>query len=1015
MTPPEENYDFVVWLPKRSDAQQDAYEQKLADFLDYRDQIRARRTAAKVGQHGDTPDIFAGPRTDTPKASGKSLLPKRIKEWQGGNKYNRVGTIGKGAFAVVYKVTTKSEGIPYAAKELEKRRFMKNGILDQKMETEMRIMSRITHPNIVQYIEHVDWHDYLYIIMEFVPGGDLGSLISQSGHLPENTVRDITDQLLGALGYLHGKNITHRDVKPDNILISQRDPYVVKLTDFGLSKMIDNDETFLRTFCGTLLYCAPEVYMEYKDYDTSGRRVPRGTNKKSVPLQRYGHAVDVWSLAGVIWYSMSGLPPYPLGKNQETTYSQLLDRVMTQALDIRPLQNVGISETGLRFVRSMLHIRPEHRATIAELQQNPWITGMDDVEVQVTQETEIEESSSQFSQLHLQESNLAVEDSIEIDPDSMSDVTEIQQREIPSSFNTNDELQNENELLNEDESYSFLQYAGGAQNAVPGGRLFGEVNVSAVGSSGAIPMNHLNLPMSTDASQHFDAFSQSQQFTDGEASSQVENNFQALLANMDAPLPETMVAPSPELPVEPFTPQNPENDQNSRAKRSSSLMGTESLVGNLNMHSPASAPSPLAEAAPNNFAHAATVSLRRPREVDSDECDYAWAPKGMPAKRRRRSEREIELEVPASIFWNPADKSTHHNDYPPMTTEDYRRISEHAAANGETFRSGQKTFETAMHSFRSSRSRSSSIEPPRAHSEPTADEGRRMLMKRDERRLEIDTASQGPFAAHRILQDESLPITATTSNAATPAGPVKPEETFQVVGNDFAPPMRILAKLLSTPDSCLPTINLNITECLTSWGRGHMATVRYAFGKEIRIPKYAFKVIAFKPNFYGRGNKKMQVGSDNDQDMSFYISTKASAGIWINGEHLPSYNPTTPDSASRFWGELRHGDVITVWRDKHPAAKPTMFRFECYWGKSKEQRKEAENFKLVSDLMFLSDIEFACHKQEKLILEEQQARAEEERKMMGQIKQEEKATNGTSQQQNLRNIQQSFSIPNGHA
>ena len=73
------------------------------------------------------------------------MVPKRIKEWQGGIKYNKVGTIGKGAFAVVYKVTTKLEGVPYAAKELEKRRFMKNGIVDQKMESEMRIMSQITH------------------------------------------------------------------------------------------------------------------------------------------------------------------------------------------------------------------------------------------------------------------------------------------------------------------------------------------------------------------------------------------------------------------------------------------------------------------------------------------------------------------------------------------------------------------------------------------------------------------------------------------------------------------------------------------------------------------------------------------------------------------------------------------------------------------------------------------------------------------------------------------------------
>lgn len=67
------------------------------------------------------------------------------REWTGSGKYNRTGMIGKGAFAVVHKVTSKYDGKPYAAKELEKRKFMKNGILDQKVENEMRIMQRITH------------------------------------------------------------------------------------------------------------------------------------------------------------------------------------------------------------------------------------------------------------------------------------------------------------------------------------------------------------------------------------------------------------------------------------------------------------------------------------------------------------------------------------------------------------------------------------------------------------------------------------------------------------------------------------------------------------------------------------------------------------------------------------------------------------------------------------------------------------------------------------------------------
>lgn len=71
------------------------------------------------------------------------------REWRGGEKYARVGVIGKGAFATVHKVTSKYDGSPYAAKELDKRKFMKNGVLDQKVENEMRIMQRVHHVSLL--------------------------------------------------------------------------------------------------------------------------------------------------------------------------------------------------------------------------------------------------------------------------------------------------------------------------------------------------------------------------------------------------------------------------------------------------------------------------------------------------------------------------------------------------------------------------------------------------------------------------------------------------------------------------------------------------------------------------------------------------------------------------------------------------------------------------------------------------------------------------------------------------
>ena len=96
--------------------------------------------------------------------------------------------------------------------------------------------------------------------MEYIPKGDLNDYLKLNGHMEENVAREATRQILNALEYVHRLGISHRDIKPDNILVKSLDPLEVKLSDFGLAKMIQNDETFLKTFCGTMLYLAPEVF-----------------------------------------------------------------------------------------------------------------------------------------------------------------------------------------------------------------------------------------------------------------------------------------------------------------------------------------------------------------------------------------------------------------------------------------------------------------------------------------------------------------------------------------------------------------------------------------------------------------------------------------------------------------------------------------------------------------------------------------------------------------------------------
>ncbi|KAG0648048.1 Serine-kinase 1 [Hyphodiscus hymeniophilus] len=983
MTPPEEDFRFIVRIPQRDEESDMVYRQNLTNYF-HRIQnanLERQRQTRGIGPHPhEPPNIFATPDAGTPDPS-MSSVGRYFKEWRGGSKYNKVGTIGKGAFAVVYKMTAKFDGVPYAAKELEKRRFMKNGILDQKVDNEMRIMQRIKH-----YVEHIDWEEYLYIIMEYIPGGDLGSLIHRRGHLPESDVNTMASQLLSALKYLHSGGITHRDVKPDNILIFNFSPFHVKLTDFGLSKMVDSEETFLRTFCGTLLYCAPEVYSEYREYDHAGRRNPRGIPKKSLPPQRYDDAVDIWSLAGVLFYTLCGSPPYPV-KNG-TTYQELLNHIMTQPLDIRPLQQFDVSENGIKFVRSMLHTRPEHRATLEELENSIWLGGEGSLEMSI-EDDEVDmigddcvdpQLQNEASQLSINDEQFhQIDDSQDTgDVQGVSDLTEIR-RVIPSSFNSDD---------NSNESFGF------ANAPIANGRLFGEV--TALASSGALDIGAL-LPTPVNHFKH-DAPSAEEFSQDGKCT-QSDPSIHSPRIKNGTQYPQsaavTMAMPPPPPPTYDKTVNNSEADE--RATRSSSLMGAESLVGHLNMHSPAAATSPPgAPTPPAMTAHDTNVSLRRPREDDEEETiNQPWRPHDLPPKKRRRSQREIDMVLPPSVFWDPKDRSTHHNNYPPMSVIDLQNYKKYAEGKGELFEPGQKTFDTTMLSFRGSRS--PSLEPDtRARSEPIR-EGRRLLMKRDERNLGSGLAEKLKTIEPRLLSERDYIMPATARGSDEPPDLTMSNDQIDVtlvdnqtdvtmandtisaqqpvVGNDFQPPKRILAKLLATSDSCLPTFNLNITDNFTSWGRGFKNTARFANGQDTRVPKYAFKMLLFKRGVY----RPASLLDSNDEQMTFYISTKSSVGIKVNGILLESVDSKGPLTPSRFWAELRHGDVLTVWWSD-VQRRCTRFRFECYWGNSKTPRQEGQPFQILPGGDLVDEIEDACSAQERIMLGELERREEENQK-----------------------------------
>jgi serine/threonine protein kinase len=371
--PVSDNIRFVVRIPlreQREDEYADNFHSYMANMQSAnRDTLALYRKGQPLfpnGQHEALIPSLATTLTEPP-----GIRPDYGMAWSGGDKYRCTGVLGKGAFATVYLLATRMDGELFAAKELEKKRFMRRGILDKRLESEIRIMEDVRHPNIVQFYDTVETPQHLYIIMEYVPYGDLTGYLKDPAHptLSESLGKVMTRQILDALAHLHGKGTTHRDIKPDNILIHTLEPFSVKLTDFGLSKNVNENETILRTFCGTLLYCAPEVFPFYDSaIKPKQQKRQRGSSGRS-----YGQLCDLWSYAAVLWHVLCKHPPY-VGI-VDGTGRAMFDNIMDNQLEVNHLLAYNISPACIAFLCSMLNVQPEKRPSIAECFQTSWLDG----------------------------------------------------------------------------------------------------------------------------------------------------------------------------------------------------------------------------------------------------------------------------------------------------------------------------------------------------------------------------------------------------------------------------------------------------------------------------------------------------------------------------------------------------------------------------------------------------------------------------------------------------------------
>lgn len=305
--------------------------------------------------------------------------------------------VGQGAFAIVKKAVERSTGQTYAVKIISKRKVMGN---NDGVTRELEILGKLNHENIVKLKGFYEDDDSYYLVMEFIPGGDLMDFVAAHGSVGEEAGREITRQILTAIKYVHSLKISHRDLKPDNILIAQDDPVMVKITDFGLAK-ISNTGTFMKTFCGTLAYVAPEVL------DNSAFQANN--------MDKYSSLVDMWSLGCLVYVILTGHLPFS-GQSQEQLYKQIRQGSYHE----RPLKEAGVSEEAIDFLNRLLEVNPALRLDASKALSHPWISAKAS---QIDSQISLSQSQSQQQRLESQQKTMGdgqdtyIQDTTEAQPD----------------------------------------------------------------------------------------------------------------------------------------------------------------------------------------------------------------------------------------------------------------------------------------------------------------------------------------------------------------------------------------------------------------------------------------------------------------------------------------------------------------------------------------------------------------------------------------------------------------------
>ncbi|XP_028097646.1 CBL-interacting protein kinase 23-like isoform X4 [Camellia sinensis] len=256
-------------------------------------------------------------------------------------RYELGRTLGEGAFAKVKFGRNVETGENVAIKVLNKEKLLRHKMIDQ-IKREISTMKLIRHPNVIRMYEVMASKTKIYIVLEFVTGGELFDKIASKGRLKEDDARKYFQHLINAVDYCHSRGVFHRDLKPENLLLDAKG--VLKVSDFGLSALAQQvqEDGLLHTTCGTPNYVAPEV-IKNKGYD--------------------GAKADLWSCGVILYLILAGYLPF-----DDSNLMALYKKIFKAEFTCPP----WFSTSAKKLIKRILDPDPVTRISTAEVIENEW-------------------------------------------------------------------------------------------------------------------------------------------------------------------------------------------------------------------------------------------------------------------------------------------------------------------------------------------------------------------------------------------------------------------------------------------------------------------------------------------------------------------------------------------------------------------------------------------------------------------------------------------------------------------